>query len=148
MPEMIAAALLTRDPRRLAALCDLWCAEQCEIWLTLCGRSMEPGMPSGTRIRLRCGGAAPEPGCVVAFRCENRLVVHRLISVSSSADRSEFVCQGDNNEEPDLPVTADRLVGRVVEIRAPTRLQRWRLALREARRRLPRWKEPARGGAR
>lgn len=122
---MNAAAALTRDPRRLAALCELWRASGQEVWITLQGGSMEPALPSGSRLLLRCGAWEPQVGEVAAFRREGYLVVHRILRVEAGTGSGErqFLFQGDANREPDAPVSEGDLVGRVIEVRTPGRLQ-------------------------
>ncbi|HLK59094.1 MAG TPA: S24/S26 family peptidase [Chthonomonadaceae bacterium] len=118
---MIAAASLTRDPRRLAALCALWQNGEQEVWITLKGNSMLPTLPPGTRLRLRCHLRDIEIGSIIVYRREESLIVHRLQAVLLDAETGErkFVCKGDGNRSLDPPVPEELLVGMIVASRLP-----------------------------
>ena len=103
------------------------------MWLDVSGRSMGWSIPGGSRVRLVAGVDAPRRGEVWAFcRPDGALVVHR--ARGSTADGLVF--QGDVCVNADAPVSADRLVGRVVEVEAADR-RRWGAAA-GAVQRLPR----------
>jgi len=116
---MTAAAIVTRDPARLAALCELWQQDQREVWLMLSGESMEPTIRSGSRFRLRCCRRTPQVGEVVAFRRGGCLVVHRLVRVDDGGGEQRFICKGDGNGAEDEPILPDMVVGTVVDVRQP-----------------------------
>jgi hypothetical protein len=131
---MIAAGAITRDPRRLAALCELWRSAGKEVWITLEGRSMTPGILPGSRLRLRCRPWEMQPGEVIAYRREGVLVVHRLLQSGDGTEGEgrHLLFQGDANEEPDPPVGPECVVGLVVEVQPPSAPMRVRRALRSA----------------
>jgi signal peptidase I len=140
---MRSAVEITQHSERLPALCDLWKAGAHEVWITLEGGSMQPTLPPGSRLRIRCGQTRPQLGDVVAFCRNGELVIHRLIGTESAgaAEPTAYLFRGDANPVPDPPVTAEQLVGVVVETRLPSwqtrclnglrhRLRHWPQALR------------------
>lgn len=148
---MNASAALTRDPRKLAALCDLWQSSGREVWVTLEGNSMKPTIPPGSRLRLCCQREEREVGAILAYRRENALIVHRLIARMDAAlpSESRLICQGDGNPEPDAPIAPESVVGVIVAVRRPRLHERIRRmagrALRYGRRRIPHWQGSFRG---
>jgi signal peptidase I len=124
------AVEITRDPRRLEALCELWKGANRSVWLTLSGYSMAPTLLPGTRLKVRCGIAPSSLGVgeIVVFRNEDSLVIHRLVAVGNGEPK-RYTCKGDNNPDCDTPITGDRIIGRVVEIRPPAALTRLRKRL-------------------
>src|SRR5690242_1619655 len=133
---MIAAAALTRDPRRLAALCDLWQRAECEIWITLQGVSMTPTILPGSRLRLRCRRRDILVGEVIAYRQGGMLIIHRLVQIEEDpqSGRRWYICFGDGNREPDPPAPEEVVVGVIVEVREPPLWKRMMSALCHPRR--------------
>jgi signal peptidase len=87
--------------------------------LTILTSSMEPGLPPGTLIVV--APVAPENivvGDVITYQIESgqpAVVTHRITEVvSSTVGETTFVLQGDNNDEPDPPVTGQQIQGRLV----------------------------------
>lgn len=129
---MIAAAALTRDPRRLAALCALWQDAERDIWITLQGASMTPTIQPGSRLRLRCRLQDAVVGEVIAYRHGGMLIVHRLVEITHdpASGVRQFVCVGDGNDRLDPPVPEEAVVGAIVEVRTPSALWRLKQGLR------------------
>jgi len=122
---------ITRNPHRLAALCHLWRRQEAEIWLTLEGYSMLPGIPPGSRVRVSFGYYEPSIGEVVAALQGSRLLIHRLVRIDrGSTGTPLYVCQGDANPRPDPPVPAEQLVGIVREHRRPSGITRLHRGIR------------------
>lgn len=129
-PEISCAAEITRDPRRLEALCELWKGANRSVWLTLTGYSMAPTLLPATRLKVRCGTPVEKlsVGEIIVFRHDDRLVIHRLVAIERG-EPTRFLCKGDNNPGTDTPITAEKIVGRVSEIRHPAALTRLRKRL-------------------
>jgi len=136
---MTAAAALTTDPQRLAALCELWRSEETELWITLQGGSMIPTIHPGASFRLHCRAGGFQVGDILAFRRDGCLVVHRLIRIEAGAAPGDrrLICQGDANRQPDSPISMDEVVGFVGEIRNPSRLRQLARQTRGALGRVP-----------
>jgi hypothetical protein len=83
------------------------------LWLPVHGASMGRTIPWGAEVLLEAADR-PRRGEIWAFlRSDLRIVVHRYRRRSNGA----YVFQGDAKYDPDQPVAADRLVGRVVAVR-------------------------------
>jgi hypothetical protein len=91
------------------------------LWLDVTGRSMGWSIPDGSRVRVD-RALRPARGEVWAFCTPSGdLVVHRLRGVGP--DGARF--QGDVCVRADAPVTADLLVGKVVEVGPGRRRASW-----------------------
>jgi signal peptidase len=81
--------------------------------------SMSPAMPTGAAIVVAPVGASDvRPGDVITYRSAANgglLITHRVFELTTDQGQLAFVTKGDANENPDnTPVTADRLVGKVI----------------------------------
>jgi hypothetical protein len=95
----------------LAAVASLWRKTGRELRARFGGSSMEPALPAGCEVLLRCGEVGA-PGDVIAFLIGGRLVVHRV--VARAADGSWTLTRGDARTMPDVPIRdASAIVGRV-----------------------------------
>lgn len=104
----------------LAAVAALWRKTGRELRARFGGSSMEPALPAGSEVLLRCGeaGASGPPladGDVIAFLADGRLIVHRV--VARAPDGAWTLTRGDARVLPDVPIRdASALVGRVAGI--------------------------------
>jgi signal peptidase len=87
--------------------------------LTILTSSMEPGLPPGTLVVV--APVKPEEvriGDVITYQIESgrpEVVTHRVTEVTASTSGdTTFILQGDNNDEPDPPVMAIQLQGKLV----------------------------------
>ena len=84
-----------------------------ELRLRVTGSSMLPAIrPDDVLLLRRCRIEEAGPGDIVLSIRQRRLFAHRVIS--RSAER--LVTQGDGVAEPDLPVTAHELLGKVIRV--------------------------------
>ena len=84
-----------------------------ELRLRVTGSSMLPAILPGDVLRIRnCRIDQAGPGDIVLFIRHRRLFAHRAIARSGAG----LLTQGDALAEPDPPVTADELLGRVTRI--------------------------------
>ena len=98
----------------LAAVASLWRKTGRELRARFGGSSMEPALPAGTEVLLRCGETGG-PGEVIAFLADGRLVVHRV--VARAADGGWTLTRGDARVLPDVPIRdAEAVVGRVAGV--------------------------------
>lgn len=135
MPDSLTAVEIPAStPERLAALCAQWQAEEREIWITLRGGSMTPTILPGTRFCLHCHRRLPAIGEIIAYRQDNILVVHRLLEITGTLDNLRLICLGDGNVVPDVPMTAEAVVGTVGAISPMPLPKRTIFALRHPRR--------------
>jgi hypothetical protein len=95
----------------LAAVAALWRKTGRELRARFGGSSMEPALPDGSEVALRCGEVGA-PGDVIAFLAGGRLIVHRI--VARATDGSWTLTRGDARALPDVPIRdASAIVGRV-----------------------------------
>jgi hypothetical protein len=118
-------------PEVLQAALDLWRQDGTLHRVPVRGQSMLPLLRPGDSV-LVAHGAPLVPGDVLVYRREGQLVAHRLIRPAAGEGRA-CLAQGDNLLEPDAPVEADEIVGRVIAIQREGRTLRldttaWRLA--------------------
>lgn len=84
-----------------------------ELRLRVTGSSMLPAVrPNDVLLIRHCRSEATGPGDIVLYIRQRRLFAHRVISRSGS----RLVTQGDGIAEPDVPVTANELLGKVIRV--------------------------------
>lgn len=84
-----------------------------ELRLRVTGSSMLPAIrPGDDLLILRCRIEEANPGDIVLFMRHRRLFAHRVILRSSTC----LITQGDGIAEPDLPVAANELLGKVMRV--------------------------------
>lgn len=82
-----------------------------ELRLRVTGSSMLPAVqPDDLLLVRQCRSEAAGPGDIVLYIRQSRLFAHRVVSCTGA----HLVTQGDGMAQPDLPVTADELLGRVM----------------------------------
>jgi signal peptidase I len=85
--------------------------------LSLSGSSMFPILlPTDKVLVKRCALDELHPGDVTVWSNSGKFVAHRVISVSSAETPSFIVTKGDFCTEPDPPVEAERVVGKVIAV--------------------------------
>ena len=89
------------EGQRLAAVASIWRKTGRQLRARFGGSSMEPALPAGTEVLLRCGEAGA-PGDVIAFLAGGRLVVHRVVARAS--DGRWTLTRGDARVLPDAPI--------------------------------------------
>jgi hypothetical protein len=81
--------------------------------LRVTGSSMLPAVRPDDLLLIRhCRIEEAGPGDIVLYIRQRRLFAHRVISRSAA----RLVTQGDGVAEPDLPVTAHELLGKVTRV--------------------------------
>lgn len=120
-PDLAEAvgALLKADPARVAALAAELRAPNRLIESTVEGRSMGPGLPAGSRIRIELAERTEYAvGEVVAFLADGQVVVHRVVHLGRSRSLAGLILtRGDVMIVPDPPLAPARVLGRVVGVR-------------------------------
>ncbi len=96
------------SPAELLAVVDLWKRTARTIEARFTGASMEPAIPSGSRLRLRCG-APVAPGDVAALVHDGHVLVHRVLAVAPPL----VLARGDARVVPDPPLPLERVFARV-----------------------------------
>lgn len=99
----------------LRAIAAIWKRSRREVVARFRGVSMEPTIPSGSEVVLRCGEAIGA-GDILAFVAGDRLIVHRVLGLSE--DHGWILTCGDAARIPDPPITdADSVIGIVARLR-------------------------------
>jgi len=100
-----------------------------ELRLRVTGSSMLPAVrPEDVLLIRHCRIDEAGPGDIVLYIRQRRLFAHRVISRSGP----RLVTQGDGIGEPDLPLTANELLGKVIRV-----MRRGRTIRHESRPNLP-----------
>jgi hypothetical protein len=87
---------------------DLWKRTGRTLEARFTGDSMEPAIPSGSRLRLGCG-APVAPGDVAAFVHDGHVFVHRVLATAGPL----ALTRGDALVIPDPPIPLERVFARV-----------------------------------
>lgn len=97
-----------RSGARLAAVASLWARAGRTIEARFTGSSMEPAVPDGGTLRLRCG-APIRVGDVAALVHDGHVLVHRVIALRGPW----LLTRGDARAVPDPPLPRERAFARV-----------------------------------
>ena len=85
--------------------------------LQVTGHSMLPAIWPGDTLVIEQGSFADiVPGDIVLYRRQHRLFAHRVLQVIDAPENARLDTQGDAMPNPDAPVFAPELLGRVTEI--------------------------------
>jgi signal peptidase I len=102
------------DSERLLAFSGLLSKSSREFEFLLQGKSMEPLMPDGSKIRVRL--AADDQfmvGQVLTYVRKDRVVAHRLVRSMKSWGHRYLITRGDSTVCCDLPILATSVLGLV-----------------------------------
>ena len=92
------------------------------IDLRVSGKSMRPLIRQGDAIRIeKCAPGLLAIGDIITFKKDGRYFTHRILWRTKKANGIMLVTKGDNEINPDPPVSSDRILGRVVAIRGAHR---------------------------
>ncbi len=79
------------------------------------GPSMFPLIGTGDKITISTI-RNPKIGDILVFRRDDQMVCHRLVKAFERNGTRHFQTRGDSFFNPDEPVTADQILGRVIRI--------------------------------
>lgn len=103
------------EKAHLQAVVELWGLAGKHSVLPMHGYSMAPLLHEGDQIIIEYGAKSVRIGDILAFRQDDRMVIHRVLSVARKGSAiSCWITKGDNNMNIDLPVTPEQVIGRVV----------------------------------
>ena len=109
-PSTVPAEVLT------AAL-DKWNQAGEQHLIPIIGSSMLPLIQPGNQVLIEHGYAKVRRGDVIVFLQEEKMVAHRLLRICNSGSVTTFITKGDNASYLDSPVSASKVVGRVLKIK-------------------------------
>jgi hypothetical protein len=103
---------------RLRAIVPLLKQVEGEVELVLHGVSMEPTIPDGSMIRIRCRDPhACSVGDIVVMRAESGVVAHRVFHRGRRGAAAHYLLtRGDARWVPDAPVPVASLLGIVTGV--------------------------------
>ena len=101
----------------LEATLQIWGQAGGQHSIPITGRSMLPLIRDGDLVLVAHGHAAVRQGDVVVFRREGELVAHRVLRVYGSGAGKRFLTKGDNALRLDPLLSAEEIVGRVLDVR-------------------------------
>lgn len=100
-----------------AAALALWAQHQQPTWITLHGHSMLPLLRPGDQLWVTPAQTTYRRGAVVVCRHASTLVIHRLIGRQRVGAEWHWLTQGDHCLQPDPPLPAAQLAGKVIAVR-------------------------------
>ena len=94
-----------------------------KVQLRVAGASMVPVLWPGDLLKVHdCDPAELEPGTIIVFRQEERLIAHRLVRRAADTPGADLVTRGDARPRFDEPVKPADVVGRVESIQRDGRV--------------------------
>jgi hypothetical protein len=106
-----------RDGHVLHTLIDEGLASGRIVRFRAAGSSMHPAICDGESIAVeRVAADAVEPGTVLLYRQDRRLLAHRVVSITTRVDGRRFELRGDAKRASDAAVGPEALVGRVIGV--------------------------------
>jgi signal peptidase I len=88
-----------------------------EITLRVSGKSMHPLIRQGDSIRLeKCTPGTLAIGDIITFKKDGNYFTHRVLWKTRKGNRIRLITKGDNEINPDPPVSPDHILGKVVTI--------------------------------
>lgn len=97
-------------------LLDIWNDVEKETTLHVSGRSMWPLIEPGDQVLIKHTRRRIRPGMLIAFRQNNRIIVHRVVRAYSVRNNNVYVCRGDHNGHLDRRVQQSEVIGKVNSI--------------------------------
>jgi signal peptidase I len=89
----------------------------CELRMATVGGRMLPAIRGGDIVIVRPAGVSDVTiGDVVVFRQADMLVAHRLVRKFGTNGAAVLVTKGDFRPRPDEPLSADKVLGKVITI--------------------------------
>jgi signal peptidase len=100
---------------------DLWQEIGKDTQLKISGMSMLPFIKNGDSVVIRHRKEGIRIGSIVAFRNNQKIIVHRVIKMEKENGKTTFLTKGDFNLKPDNAFNEDNLIGRVTTINRGSR---------------------------
>ncbi|MCF6148551.1 MAG: signal peptidase I [Candidatus Kuenenia sp.] len=108
----------------LHAIVNVWDQSHETFAIPIRGRSMYPLIREGDNVIVTCGYSQIRRGDIIAFRLDNKLIVHRVLSISGNETDFSVTTKGDNVPHSDPAVNHREIIGRVSAIRRGKKLLR------------------------
>jgi signal peptidase I len=115
MSQIQVAASDTLDAVKCDLAGDILCSSG-KLRLRANGWSMLPTIMPGNLLLVERAGHGVSTGDIVVFSRDGRLFVHRVVSMARKSGDAFVITQGDGMAQPDPPVAASELLGKVALI--------------------------------
>ncbi|MGH7802424.1 MAG: signal peptidase I [Thermodesulfobacteriota bacterium] len=116
--NLISQNISTNPESSIAnSVLDLWQEIGKETKLDLSGMSMLPLIKDGDSVVICHTREGIRAGSIVAFRKDQKIIVHRVIKIEKDDGKTAFLTKGDFNLKPDYPFHEDLLIGKVIAIK-------------------------------
>lgn len=86
-------------------------------WLPVTGRSMMPLIWPGDEVLVSADWQPAARGDMLTFVQDGQLNTHRLLKMTNVGGQMVYTTKGDNLWQPDPPLTATAVIGRVIAVR-------------------------------
>lgn len=103
----------------LDSVINIWTERGETHVFSISGNSMAPLIKHGDAVVIEHGSRNFHTGDVLVFKTPEKFLAHRLIHRKNSEGGETFLCKGDNCSTFDLPVSAEHILGKVVEVMGP-----------------------------
>ncbi|MBI2471535.1 MAG: signal peptidase I [Planctomycetes bacterium] len=103
----------------IKTMLNVWAQTKERHYVSIAGRSMLPLILDGDSLLITHGCDGMKRGDIVVFRCNGRLVAHRVIrkEIDKESGGVTYITKGDNVFQFDPPVGESEIIGRVLGIR-------------------------------
>jgi signal peptidase I len=95
---------------------DIWKEVGNESALQVSGWSMRPLIKDGDTVVVKHTHQGIKPGATIAFKKDQRIVVHRVLRCYTLRGETVYVNRGDHNQHIDSRVRESAILGKVVAI--------------------------------
>jgi hypothetical protein len=99
-------------------------------WLPVTGRSMMPLIWPGDEVLVTADWQPAARGDILTFVQDGQLNTHRLLRMTNVGGQMVYTTKGDNLWQPDPPLAATAVIGRVIAVRRGQKVwsenDRWR----------------------
>ncbi|NJD54883.1 MAG: hypothetical protein FIA94_00580 [Nitrospirae bacterium] len=103
------------DPVRFKGISGELLGNGYDVRISTRGMSMFPLVSTGDKITIAPGGNY-EIGDLIVFKRDDQMVCHRLVRIFAKDGNNCYQTHGDSFFHPDDPVTADQILGKVIQI--------------------------------
>ncbi|MBM4056415.1 MAG: signal peptidase I [Planctomycetes bacterium] len=106
----------------LHAIVNVWDQSHEIFTIPISGYSMYPLIREGDNVLVKCGYSQIRCGDIIAFRHDNKLIVHRVLRVSGNEKGFSVITKGDNVPHLDPEVNHREIIGKVSAIKRGEKL--------------------------
>ena len=105
----------------LKTVFDIWSERGEKSTCSITGNCMSPMIRDGDSLVIEHGNQDVHVGDVVVYGTSGKFYTHRIIRIEYKDGRESFLLKGDRSSAFDQPISRDRILGKVIEVRGPNR---------------------------